>query len=144
MNPLISTASVIAAGLAIGLAFIGPRVVQGTAAGQAVEGITRQPDVKGKIREDLEYGSKFRITTRRAIERLEKAQDCLQKVEIEVDQFRVNGNSEIEREKLNLINSTYKILEQLENYKNETIYFEQQIAINQIRQLVSNKLYKEL
>ncbi|MFQ6651538.1 hypothetical protein Gotur_023824, partial [Gossypium turneri] len=55
---------------------------------------------------------------------------------MEADQFRVNGYSEIEREKLNLINSTYKILEQLENYKNETIYFEQQRAINQVRQRV--------
>ncbi|MBA0789086.1 hypothetical protein Gotri_027217 [Gossypium trilobum] len=43
---------------------------------------------------------------------------------MEMDQFRVNGYSEIEREKLNLINSTYKNLEQLENYKNETIYFD--------------------
>ncbi|TYG51350.1 hypothetical protein ES288_D10G251300v1, partial [Gossypium darwinii] len=34
------------------------------------------------------------------------------------------GLRKIEREKLNLINSTYKILEQLENYKNETIYFD--------------------
>ncbi|MBA0780654.1 hypothetical protein Gotri_004732 [Gossypium trilobum] len=32
---------------------------------------------------------------------------------MEADQFRVNGYSEIEREKLNLINLTYKILEQL-------------------------------
>nr|YP_006503346.1 ATP synthase CF0 B subunit [Gossypium somalense]YP_006503512.1 ATP synthase CF0 B subunit [Gossypium areysianum]AEH43093.1 ATP synthase CF0 B subunit [Gossypium somalense]AEH43259.1 ATP synthase CF0 B subunit [Gossypium areysianum] len=71
-----------------------------------------------------------------AIERLEKARARLQKVEMEADQFRVNGYSEIEREKLNLINSTYKILEQLENYKNETIYFEQQRAINQVRQRV--------
>lgn len=39
MNPLISAASVIAAGLAVGLASIGPRVGQGTTAGQAVEGI---------------------------------------------------------------------------------------------------------
>ncbi|TYJ09023.1 hypothetical protein E1A91_A11G112400v1 [Gossypium mustelinum] len=73
---------------------------------------------------------------RGAIERLEKARARLRKVEIEADQFRVNGYSEIEREKLNLINSTYKILEQLENYKNETIYFEQQRAINQVRQRV--------
>ncbi|KAB2025412.1 hypothetical protein ES319_D06G146500v1, partial [Gossypium barbadense] len=51
------------------------------------------------------------------IERLEKAQARLRKVEMEADQFRVNGYSEIEREKMNLINSTYKILEQLENYK---------------------------
>nr|YP_006303477.1 ATP synthase CF0 B subunit [Gossypium gossypioides]AEB90489.1 ATP synthase CF0 B subunit [Gossypium gossypioides] len=71
-----------------------------------------------------------------AIERLEKARARLRKGEMEADQFRVNGYSEIEREKLNLINSTYKILEQLENYKNETIYFEQQRAINQVRQRV--------
>ncbi|KAG4174137.1 hypothetical protein ERO13_A11G101400v2, partial [Gossypium hirsutum] len=71
-----------------------------------------------------------------AIERLEKARARLRKVKMDVDQFRVNGYSEIEREKLNLINSTYKILEQLENYKNETIYFEQQRAINQVRQRV--------
>nr|YP_010874777.1 ATP synthase CF0 subunit I [Bonnaya antipoda]WGV42898.1 ATP synthase CF0 subunit I [Bonnaya antipoda] len=71
-----------------------------------------------------------------AIEQLEKARARLRKVEIEADQFRVNGYSEIEREKLNLINSTYKTLEQLENYKNETIQFEQQRAINQVRQRV--------
>nr|YP_009993575.1 ATP synthase CF0 subunit I [Gonystylus affinis]QNO35324.1 ATP synthase CF0 subunit I [Gonystylus affinis] len=71
-----------------------------------------------------------------AVEQLEKAQARLWKVEMEADQFRVNGYSEIEREKLNLINSTYRILEQLENYKNETILFEQQRAINQVRQQV--------
>nr|YP_010283792.1 ATP synthase CF0 subunit I [Carallia brachiata]YP_010349496.1 ATP synthase CF0 subunit I [Carallia diplopetala]UKZ50946.1 ATP synthase CF0 subunit I [Carallia brachiata]UNW51276.1 ATP synthase CF0 subunit I [Carallia diplopetala] len=68
-----------------------------------------------------------------AVELLEKARARLRKMEIEADQFRVNGYSEIEREKLNLINSTSNILEQLENYKNETIYFEQQRAINQVR-----------
>nr|YP_009918725.1 AtpF [Zanthoxylum nitidum]QNE88115.1 ATP synthase CF0 subunit I [Zanthoxylum nitidum var. nitidum]QNE88376.1 ATP synthase CF0 subunit I [Zanthoxylum nitidum var. tomentosum]QMJ95963.1 AtpF [Zanthoxylum nitidum]QNE88202.1 ATP synthase CF0 subunit I [Zanthoxylum nitidum var. nitidum]QNE88289.1 ATP synthase CF0 subunit I [Zanthoxylum nitidum var. nitidum] len=71
-----------------------------------------------------------------AVERLEKARARLRKVEIEADQFRVNGYSEIEREKFNLINSTSKTLEQLENYKNETIHFEQQRAINQVRQRV--------
>nr|YP_010699073.1 ATP synthase CF0 subunit I [Ajuga nubigena]WCH61570.1 ATP synthase CF0 subunit I [Ajuga nubigena] len=71
-----------------------------------------------------------------AIEQLEKARTRLRKVEMEADKFRVNGYSEIEREKLNLINSTYKTLEQLENYKNETIQFEQQRAINQVRQRV--------
>nr|QWL15346.1 ATP synthase CF0 subunit I [Antirrhinum majus] len=71
-----------------------------------------------------------------AIEQLEKARFRLRKVEMEADEFRVNGYSEIEREKLNLINSTYKTLEQLENYKNETIQFEQQRAINQVRQRV--------
>nr|YP_010829367.1 ATP synthase CF0 subunit I [Silene alexandrae]WFF48066.1 ATP synthase CF0 subunit I [Silene alexandrae] len=72
----------------------------------------------------------------RAIEQLEKARVRLRKIEIEADEFRVNGYSEIEREKMNLINSTYKTLEQLENYKNETINFEQQRAINQVRQRV--------
>nr|YP_010145169.1 ATP synthase CF0 subunit I [Meconopsis quintuplinervia]QQN90374.1 ATP synthase CF0 subunit I [Meconopsis quintuplinervia] len=71
-----------------------------------------------------------------AIEQLEKARARLRKVEMEADQFRVNGYSEIEREKLNLINLTYKNLVQLENYKNETIQFEQQKAINQVRQRV--------
>nr|YP_010997135.1 ATP synthase CF0 subunit I [Atriplex prostrata]YP_010997670.1 ATP synthase CF0 subunit I [Atriplex patens]WMS60159.1 ATP synthase CF0 subunit I [Atriplex patens]WMS60244.1 ATP synthase CF0 subunit I [Atriplex prostrata] len=72
----------------------------------------------------------------KAIEQLEKARARLKKVEIDADQFRVNGYSEIEREKMNLINSTYKTLEQFENYKNETIQFEQQKAINQVRQRV--------
>lgn len=71
-----------------------------------------------------------------AIEQLEKAKARLRKVEMEADQFRVNGYSEIEREKLTLVNSTYKTLEQLENSKNETIQFEQQRAINQVRQRV--------
>nr|YP_010182041.1 ATP synthase CF0 subunit I [Primula densa]QVD45874.1 ATP synthase CF0 subunit I [Primula densa]QVD45957.1 ATP synthase CF0 subunit I [Primula densa] len=71
-----------------------------------------------------------------AIEQLEKARARLRKVEMEADEFRVNGYSEIEREKLNLINSTYKTLEQLENYKNETIHFEQQSAINEVRQQI--------
>nr|YP_010240750.1 ATP synthase CF0 subunit I [Strobilanthes tonkinensis]QTG40059.1 ATP synthase CF0 subunit I [Strobilanthes tonkinensis] len=71
-----------------------------------------------------------------AIEQLERARTRLRKVETEADLFRVNGYSDIEREKLNLIDSTYKTLEQLENYKNETIQFEQQRAINQVRQRV--------
>nr|YP_010432232.1 AtpF [Glycyrrhiza echinata]YP_010432384.1 ATP synthase CF0 subunit I [Glycyrrhiza gontscharovii]QJQ75245.1 ATP synthase CF0 subunit I [Glycyrrhiza astragalina]QJQ77297.1 ATP synthase CF0 subunit I [Glycyrrhiza macedonica]QJQ77372.1 AtpF [Glycyrrhiza pallidiflora]QJQ78057.1 ATP synthase CF0 subunit I [Glycyrrhiza yunnanensis]QJQ78519.1 ATP synthase CF0 subunit I [Meristotropis bucharica]QJQ78747.1 ATP synthase CF0 subunit I [Meristotropis sp. LD-2020] len=71
-----------------------------------------------------------------AIEQLEKARARLKKVEKEADRFRVNGYSEIEREKLNLINSIYTTLEQLENYKNETINFEQQRAINQVQQRV--------
>ena len=49
MNPTIAAASVIAAGLAVGLAAIGPGVGQGTAAGYAVEGIARQPEAEGKI-----------------------------------------------------------------------------------------------
>ncbi|KAM3398065.1 ATP synthase subunit b, chloroplastic-like [Capsicum galapagoense] len=174
MNPLISAASVIAAGLAVGLASIGPGVGQGTAAGQAVEGIARQPEAEGKIRDQMNrkihvwfgkglwnFGKEWKnnllslsdlldnrkqriLNTIRnseelrggAIEQLEKARSRLRKVETEAEQFRLNGYSEIEREKLTLINSTYKTLEQLENYKNETIQFEQQRAINQVRQRV--------
>nr|YP_009230723.1 ATP synthase CF0 B subunit [Ionopsidium acaule]CRN13457.1 ATP synthase CF0 B subunit [Ionopsidium acaule] len=71
-----------------------------------------------------------------AIQQLENARDRLRKVETEADKFRVNGYSEIEREKLNLINSTYRTLKQLENYKNETILFEQQRTVNQVRERV--------
>nr|QNH70791.1 CF0 subunit I [Veratrilla baillonii] len=71
-----------------------------------------------------------------AIEQLEKVRARLRKVQMEADRFLANGYSEIEKEKLNLINSSYKTLEQLENYKNETIRFEQQRVINQVRQRV--------
>jgi F-type H+-transporting ATPase subunit b len=73
---------------------------------------------------------------RGAIEQLEKARARLRKVETEADEYRVNGYSEIEREKVNLINATSASLEQLENYKNETLRFEQQRAINQVRQRI--------
>ncbi|KAL0315044.1 UNVERIFIED_CONTAM: putative mitochondrial protein [Sesamum calycinum] len=42
-----------------GLASIGPGVGQGTAAGQAVEGIARQPEAEGKIRGFHSYNSLF-------------------------------------------------------------------------------------
>nr|YP_010012031.1 ATP synthase CF0 subunit I [Jeffersonia diphylla]QOI12445.1 ATP synthase CF0 subunit I [Jeffersonia diphylla] len=71
-----------------------------------------------------------------AIERLEKARARLRKVEKEAEDYIVNGYQEIEREKFNLRNSIGKNLERLENYKNETIQFEQQRAINQVRQRV--------
>ncbi len=53
MNPIVAAASVIGAGLAIGLSSIGPGQGQGTAAGYAVEGIARQPEAEGKIRGTL-------------------------------------------------------------------------------------------
>nr|QWY25344.1 ATP synthase CF0 subunit I [Monolophus coenobialis] len=71
-----------------------------------------------------------------AVEQLERARTRLRKVEIEADEYRMNGYSEIEREKVNLINATSDSLEQLENYKNETLHFEQEKAINQVRQRV--------
>ncbi|YP_003433961.1 ATP synthase CF0 subunit I (chloroplast) [Typha latifolia] len=71
-----------------------------------------------------------------AIEQLEKARVRLRKVELEADEYRTNGYSEIEREKENLINATCDSLERLENYKNETLDFEKQRAMNQVRQRV--------
>jgi hypothetical protein len=46
MNPIVTGASVLGAGLAVGLAAIGPGIEQGAAAAQAVEGIARQPASK--------------------------------------------------------------------------------------------------
>nr|YP_009920326.1 ATP synthase CF0 subunit I [Acer yangbiense]QMQ99490.1 ATP synthase CF0 subunit I [Acer yangbiense]UDY69715.1 ATP synthase CF0 subunit I [Acer leipoense] len=77
-----------------------------------------------------------------AIQRLEKARARLRKVEREADQLRVNGYSELEREKLNLIKSTYKTLEELENYKNETIRFDHKRAVQQVRQQVFQQVLK--
>nr|YP_005088529.1 ATP synthase CF0 subunit I [Phyllostachys propinqua]YP_009368648.1 ATP synthase CF0 B subunit [Fargesia denudata]YP_010032531.1 ATP synthase CF0 subunit I [Chimonobambusa hejiangensis]YP_010139079.1 ATP synthase CF0 subunit I [Chimonobambusa sichuanensis]YP_010325270.1 CF0 subunit I [Gelidocalamus kunishii]YP_010329606.1 CF0 subunit I [Phyllostachys makinoi]YP_010329691.1 CF0 subunit I [Phyllostachys lithophila]YP_010354046.1 ATP synthase CF0 subunit I [Chimonobambusa luzhiensis]YP_01036 len=73
---------------------------------------------------------------RGTIEQLEKARVRLQKVELEADEYRMNGYSEIEREKANLINATSISLEQLEKSKNEILYFEKQRAMNQVRQRV--------
>uniref|UniRef100_A0A650BJY8 ATP synthase subunit b, chloroplastic n=1 Tax=Platanthera japonica TaxID=1462506 RepID=A0A650BJY8_9ASPA len=79
---------------------------------------------------------------RGAIEQFERARARLRKVEMEADEYRTNGYSEIEREKVNLINATLDSLKRLENFKNETIFFEQQRAINQVRQQVFQQALK--
>jgi len=53
VDSLIAAASVVASAVAVGFAGIGPGIGQGTAAGQAVEGIARQPEAEGKIRGTL-------------------------------------------------------------------------------------------
>lgn len=53
---LIKAATVLAAGLAIGLGAIGPGIGQGTAAGKAVEGIARQPESTNEIRTTMILG----------------------------------------------------------------------------------------
>jgi len=60
-------------------------------------------------------------------------------VEMIADEIQVNGNSQIEREKEDLLNTASENLEQLEDPKNETIYSEQQRAFDQIRQQVSRQ-----
>jgi len=60
-------------------------------------------------------------------------------VEMIADEIQVKGNSQIEREKEDLLNTASENLEQLEDPKNETIYSEQQRAFDQIRQQVSRQ-----
>nr|YP_009673653.1 ATP synthase CF0 B subunit [Cuscuta carnosa]QDF46369.1 ATP synthase CF0 B subunit [Cuscuta carnosa] len=71
-----------------------------------------------------------------AVDKLEKARARLCKVEAEAKQLRVTEYSEIGRKKLNLINSTYWTLEQLEKKKKETCWFEQKRAVNDVRHWV--------
>ena len=53
VDSLVAAASVIGAAIAVGFAGIGPGIGQGNAAGQAVEGIARQPEAEGTIRGTL-------------------------------------------------------------------------------------------
>jgi F-type H+-transporting ATPase subunit c len=53
VDSIVSAASVVAAAIAVGFAGLGPGIGQGNAAGQAVEGIARQPEAEGKIRGTL-------------------------------------------------------------------------------------------
>jgi len=53
---IIQAASVLAAGLAIGLGAIGPGIGQGTTAGKAIEGIARQPENSGDIKTTMILG----------------------------------------------------------------------------------------
>nr|YP_010712213.1 CF0 subunit I [Corydalis ternata]UGO88505.1 ATP synthase CF0 subunit I [Corydalis ternata]WDA92868.1 CF0 subunit I [Corydalis ternata] len=78
-----------------------------------------------------------------AVEQMEKARAHLGKVETEAEEYRVNGYSEIDQAKWTLINATSKNLEQFKNSKNQTIQFEQQRAINQVRQRVFQQALKE-
>ncbi|RYR04167.1 hypothetical protein Ahy_B06g083755 [Arachis hypogaea] len=60
MNPLIAAASIVAAGLVVGLASIGLGVGQGTAAGQAVEEIARQPEAEKKYGNAVQEKDSFK------------------------------------------------------------------------------------
>merc|ERR1711943_91739 len=53
MEPIIAAASVVGAGLSVGLAAIGPGIGQGQAAGATIEGIARQPEAENKLRGTL-------------------------------------------------------------------------------------------
>ena len=70
MDPIVASASVVAAALAVGLAAIGPGIGQGNASGQAVAGIARQPEAEGKIRGTL-------LLTDRKSTRLNSSHRCI-------------------------------------------------------------------
>nr|YP_009193282.1 ATP synthase CF0 B chain [Gnetum ula]BAN16885.1 ATP synthase CF0 B chain [Gnetum ula]BAT70192.1 ATP synthase CF0 B chain [Gnetum ula] len=68
---------------------------------------------------------------------LEKARARLREIEMRVDEIRANGYLQIEQEKEDLVQAASVNLKQLEDSKNETVSFEQQKVIDQVRQQVS-------
>lgn len=71
-----------------------------------------------------------------AIEQLKKARVRFQEVEQEVNEYRMNEYSDLEREKENLFKKGYEKLKRFEKNKKESLFFEQERAINQIRQRI--------
>ncbi|KAG0462433.1 hypothetical protein HPP92_020909 [Vanilla planifolia] len=71
-----------------------------------------------------------------AIEQLKRARALLHKVEIEADEYRINGYSDIEQQKVNLINVACNSLERFKNEQNETLFLKQKRAMNQVQQQV--------
>nr|YP_009456219.1 ATP synthase CF0 subunit I [Vanilla pompona]AUJ22501.1 ATP synthase CF0 subunit I [Vanilla pompona]QII90210.1 CF0 subunit I [Vanilla planifolia] len=88
---------------------------------------------KQRILSTIRNSEEFR---RGAIEQLERARARLHKVEIEADEYRINGYSDIEQQKVNLINVACNSLERFKNEKKETLFFKQKRAINQVQQQV--------
>jgi len=81
VDSIIAGCSVIAAAIAVGFAGLGPGIGQGNAAGQAVEGIARQPEAEKNqrysfiifsihgISNDLWFSSSFICTFRKSFRR---------------------------------------------------------------------------
>ena len=72
-----------------------------------------------------------------ATDKLNQARTRLERAKIKADEIRVNGLSQIEREKGELVNAADEDSKRLEDSKNATIRFEEQRAIEQVRQQVS-------
>jgi len=68
-----------------------------------------------------------------AIDKLGQARIRLQRAKVKVDEIRVNGLSQMEKEKQELIHVADEDSKQLEDSKNATIRFEEQRAIEQVR-----------
>ena len=77
-----------------------------------------------------------------AIVQLEKARVRFRKVELETNEYRMNEYSDLERQKQNIVNKGYNDLERLENNKKETLCFEQERAINQVRQQILQQAFQ--
>jgi F-type H+-transporting ATPase subunit b len=72
-----------------------------------------------------------------ATDKLNQARTRLERAKIKADEIRVNGLSQIEREKRELIDAADEDSKRLEDSKNATIRFEEQRAIEEVRQQVS-------
>lgn len=72
-----------------------------------------------------------------ATDKLNQARTRLEKAKVKANEIRINGLSQIEKEKKELINAADEDSRRLEDSKNATIRFEEQKTIEQIRQQVS-------
>lgn len=72
-----------------------------------------------------------------ATDKLNQARTRLERAKIKADEIRVTGLSQIEKEKKELIKAADEDSKRLEDSKNATIRFEEQRAIEQVRQQVS-------
>nr|QWW93175.1 ATP synthase CF0 subunit I [Lunularia cruciata] len=72
-----------------------------------------------------------------ATDKLNQARTRLQQAKLKADDIRINGLSQMEKEKQDLINAADEDSKRLEESKNATIRFEKQRAIEQVRQQVS-------
>ncbi len=60
---IVAAAAVLGAGIAVGMAAIGPGAGQGFAAGKAVEGVARQPEARAEITMTMLLGQAVSETT---------------------------------------------------------------------------------
>jgi F-type H+-transporting ATPase subunit b len=72
-----------------------------------------------------------------ATDKLKQAKTRLEQAKIKADNIRINGLSQMDKEKKDLIDAADEDSKRLEDSKNATIRFEKQRAIEQVRQQVS-------
>eukprot|EP00899_Mesostigma_viride_P017039 jgi/Mesvir1/25336/Mv05098-RA.1 len=164
MSPLISAASVLAAGLAVGLASIGPGVGQGTAAGQALEegfgfntdifetNILNLAVVLGIL---LTSGREFFVSLlqnrqqnilqsindaderyKEAAEKLQQAQNEFEQAKLEADQILAQSKKTASEIEVGLMNLIKEDTKKLLDMKQATISFEEEKAISEIRRQI--------